>query len=150
MSSRDAAALLRRGQMTSSLANANMQMLNGSSHTDCLLLFSELETLHNICTSWMGSAVWNDWQLSEHFLKICPPFIRAAWIEYENRPENRIKRLSLSLSEFKTKMQSVWNSALNKQRLTQKFSQSSRALQPPEHTGSVLGESAIVTQIARF
>jgi hypothetical protein len=105
------------------IALKSFNEFDGSAHTDCLLLFSDLEKLFNVCTSWMGIEVLNDFQRAEHFIKTCPLIIQSAWIEFESQPKNRINRLTLPFTQFQSEMQSVWSTGIHKQRLTARFSQ---------------------------
>ncbi len=102
------------------LAIQDFNNLDGTKHTDCLLLFSDMQTLINNCITWMGKPHMTDWQLAEHFLKIYPQHVRAAWNEFESQPMTRIDRISLDFIEFQGYMQSVWTSAATKQRLALK------------------------------
>ena len=80
------------------LAIQDFNNLDWTKHTDCLLLFSDMQTLINNCITWMGKPHMTDWQLAEHFLKICPQHVRAAWNEFESQP---MTRSVLTLSNFR-------------------------------------------------
>ena len=71
----------------------------------------------------MGKPHLNDWQRSEHFLKICPPSMREAWIEFETQPltASKIDRLKMTFVQFQEYMRIVWSSTAKKQRLSAKY-----------------------------
>lgn len=70
----------------------------------------------------MGRPLLNDWQLTEHFIKICPGYIKTAWIEFENQPgTNKTNRLTMTYNQFQEDMRSVWTAADNKRRMLIKY-----------------------------
>jgi len=93
----------------------------------------------------MGELHLNDWQLAEHFLKICPHHVqhflkicphhaRSAWIDFESSPHDPVDRFTLPFSAFQDHMQSVWAAAANKQRLSNKYKPSAKSAPLPQRS----------------
>jgi len=98
--------------------------IDGSSFTNCMDLMSTITTQFNVCSNWKGSPFSDDSDRIDHFLGICPIVVRNAWIEYASLPNSNVDMLRLSWSEFENKIQTVWSSAMGKERLFMKYGQS--------------------------
>ena len=102
-------------------AKQNYYAIDGSSFTNCMDLMSTVTTQFNVCSNWKGAPFSDDSDRIDHFLKICPVVVRDAWIEYASLPNSNVDMLRLSWSQFESKIQAVWSSAMGKDQLLKRY-----------------------------
>ena len=93
--------------------------LDGKGYSDCDLLFSDEERLFNACTSWKGTQFIDDYDRAETFVAMCPLVVQEAYAE------KSVDLNILGWPGFKTHLISTWKTAMDKQRMLERFKQSS-------------------------
>jgi len=76
-------------------------------------MVSEYCHLFDVCTSWFWSAVENDFEKIQRFLKKCSVGVQMEYAEYVSRPRDgvRIVETNMEWDDFESIIHSVWESS---------------------------------------
>ena len=76
-------------------------------------MVAEYCRLFDVCTSWFGSDVENDFDKIQRFLKKCSVDVQMEYAEFISKPQDgvRIAEISMEWDEFESFIHSVWESS---------------------------------------
>ena len=118
----------------------DLDNFTGIDYTDSTQILADYGSLFDICTSWFGSAVLNDYEKIQRFLTRCPGIVQLQYAKYISVPHDgiRIDELEMAWDEFENILHEVWVSAFTEQQVRLQFGQitPSTGFQPIRPTGN--------------
>ena len=94
-------------------AKQKLESFDGSVYEDSNDMVAEYCRLFDVCTSWFGSDVENDFDKIQRFLKKCSVDVQMEYAEFISKPQDgvRIAEISMEWDEFESFIHSVWESS---------------------------------------
>ena len=104
-------------------SKAALDNFDGAGYTDCTEMLAVYGALFDVCTSWFGSAVQNDFDKVQRFLIKCPGLVQIQYAKHISTPHDgiRIDELEMAWDEFENILHEVWISAFTERQLQLQF-----------------------------
>ena len=93
-------------------ATADLEEFCGKDMEDAGDMLAAYNSLFDVCTSWLGTAIEGEFQKIQRFLKKCPEEVKDEYAEYISPKYNGAvtNELTMQWAEFEVIIQNVWSS----------------------------------------